>query len=404
MSARIIHDPGSASSTDRHEKACRVALASVAGIGPATISACVDEGGAAAAWQALVSGRGATSDALAEAAGRRRRRDPDALARFRREAGLLDPDAVLARHEAAGQCILCPGDPAYPARLLEEEVPPPVLFAVGSLSHLDGPTVAIVGTRNATQLGRATAASLATELADRGVSVVSGLALGIDAAAHEAIACRPGGGVPIGVIATGLERAYPRRHQRLHRHIAAVGLLVSESPIGSEPSRWRFPARNRIIAGLSDAVVVVESRSAGGSMLTAGEAIARNRPVLAVPGHPTAAASAGTLDLIADGAVPVRDVTDILVAIGCGGRHPLAPAPTRSSPAPPLSDAATRVLGDLDANPRTLGELVLAGASDLEGVSSALAELEAVGLVVRSGAWFERSGTAGAAPGRGSDR
>lgn len=397
MSTRVPDGPGSDAPTDRHEKACRVALASLSGIGPATISACIDEGGAAAAWHALVAGRATTIAALVEAADRRRKRDPDALARLRRAAAPLEPDAVLARHEAAGQRVLCPGDPAYPARLLEEEVPPPILFAVGSLTHLDGPTAAIVGTRNATQLGRATAASLAAELADHGVSVVSGLALGIDAAAHEAIACRPGGGVPIGVVATGLERAYPRRHQRLHRHVAGVGLLVSESPIGSDPSRWRFPARNRIIAGLSDAVVVVESRSAGGSMLTAGEAIARNRPVLAVPGHPTAAASAGTLDLIADGAVPVRDVGDVLVAIGCGGRGRVAPAPTRSSVAASISGAAARVLGDLDANPRTLGELVLAGAYDLEGVSSALAELEAAGLVVRSGAWFERSGTAVAA-------
>jgi DNA processing protein len=210
--------------------------------------------------------------------------------------------------------------------------------------------------------------------------------------------------VPIGVVATGLERAYPRRHQRLHRHIASIGLLVSESPMGSEPTRWRFPARNRIIAGLSDAVVVVESRSAGGSMLTAGEALTRNRPVLAVPGHPSAAASAGTLDLIADGAVPVRDVGDVLVAIGCGGRAPLVDAPTSPIPMPSISEAAARVLGDLDANPRTLGELVLAGGSDLEGVSSALAELEAAGLVVRSGAWFERSGAAGAATGGGRGR
>jgi DNA processing protein len=404
MSATVVDGRDAAPAPDRHEKACRVALASVPGIGPATISACLDEGGAAAAWRALLAGRAGAIVALSEAAARRRKREPDALARFRRSAALLDPEAVLARHEAAGQHVLCPGDPAYPARLLEDEVPPPVLFAVGSLAHLDGPTVAIVGTRNATQLGRATAASLATELAHRGVSIVSGLALGIDAAAHEAIACESGGGVPIGVVATGLERAYPRRHQRLHRHIASIGLLVSESPMGSEPTRWRFPARNRIIAGLSDAVVVVESRSAGGSMLTAGEALTRNRPVLAVPGHPSAAASAGTLDLIADGAVPVRDVGDVLVAIGCGGRAPLVDAPTSPIPMPSISEAAARVLGDLDANPRTLGELVLAGGSDLEGVSSALAELEAAGLVVRSGAWFERSGAAGAATGGGRGR
>lgn len=376
---------------DRHERACRVALAMVLGIGPATIAGCVAECGAAAAWQALQYGRGATVTALVEAAAHRRGREPDALGRFARDAARLDADAVLARHEAAGQRVLCVGDPGYPARLVDDDTPPAVLFVEGSLGHLDGPTVAIVGTRNATRLGRETAASLAIDLADREVAVVSGLAFGIDAAAHEAIAWRPGVGAAIGVVATGLERAYPRRHQRLQRQIASAGLLLSESPMGSEPQRWRFPARNRIIAGLADAVVVVESRSAGGSMLTAAEAVARDRPVLAVPGHPTSAASAGTLDLIADGAVPVRDVADVLVAIGCGGRKVVAPVGPPSSPSPPISPAAARVLDDLDANPRTLGELVLAGSADLEGVSSALLELEHAGLVVRSGAWFERA-------------
>jgi DNA processing protein len=187
----------------------------------------------------------------------------------------------------------------------------------------------------------------------------------------------------------------------LQRQVATAGLLLSESPIGSEPNRWRFPARNRIIAALADAVVVVESRSAGGSMLTAAEALARDRPVLAVPGHPTSAASAGTLDLIADGAVPVRDVTDVLVAIGCGGRKPLV---DRVPPArrPEISEVAARLLEDLDANPRTLGELVLTGSLDLDAASAALVELEQAGLVERSGAWFERS--RGPAPSAGTRR
>ncbi|MCU1368838.1 MAG: DprA [Ilumatobacteraceae bacterium] len=130
-------------------------------------------------------------------------------------------------------------------------------------------------------------------------------------------------------------------------------------------------------------------------MLTAGEALARDRPVLAVPGHPTSPASAGTLDLIADGAVPVRDVTDVLVAIGLGGRK-TAEALSEPDPHPEVSDTATRLLAELDPNPRTLGELMLVGPWGLDQASLALIELEQAGLVIRSGAWFERSGVGGA--------
>jgi DNA processing protein len=314
-------------------------------------------------------------------------------ARLSRDAAALDAEAVLARHEAAGQRVVAFGEAGYPERLIEDQAPPAVLFLAGSDAALARPTVAIVGTRNATRLGRDTAASLASQLVALGVSVVSGLALGIDGAAHQALVGggARGEGAPIGVIATGLERAYPRRHQVLQQQVASAGLLVSESPIGSEPARWRFPARNRIIAGLSDAVVVVESRSAGGSMLTAAEALARDRTVLAVPGHPTAPASAGTLDLIADGAVPVRDVTDVMVAIGCGGRTPSEPAPD-PVPVPEVSETAARLLDELGADPRTLGELMLTGPWSLDDASLALVELEQAGLVTRSGAWFERSG------------
>jgi DNA processing protein len=292
-----------------------------------------------------------------------------------------------------------------------------VLFVHGSLDVLAGPTVGIVGTRNATRTGCETAAALAAELARCGVSVVSGLALGIDGAAHRGLLDAAGPdrpnespvppGRPVGVIATGLDRAYPRRHQLLHHQVADQGVLLSESPLGGGPLRWRFPARNRIIAGLSDAVVVVESRSAGGSMLTAAEALARDVTVLAVPGHPSAAAAAGPLDLIADGAAPVRDVEDVLVAIGLGGRSETArPDPVRGSAAAPdpPSPRAAAVLDALGAAPRSLGELALATALDLDQLSDALVELERRGSVARSGAWFERTSPREAPAGRGSRR
>lgn len=388
----------------RRELAGLVALSSVDGLGPATVLGCLRSAGGAAAWEALRSGRGSTIGPIAAAIERLRRREPDVAARLAREARALDAGAFLDQHEADGQRVVRYGDPGYPERLLADQAPPAVVFLRGSSVALDRPSVAIVGTRNATQLGRQTAARLAIELADRGVSILSGLALGIDGAAHRAMVERPTAGMPVGVIATGLERAYPRRHQRLQREVAAAGLIVTESPIGSVPVRWRFPARNRILAALADAVVVVESRSAGGSMLTAAEALARDRPVLAVPGHPTASASAGTLDLIADGAVPVRDVADVLVALGLGGLEPIVARPA-DHPAPaPVSELAHRLLGELDANPRTLGELVLAASVDLDAASAALVELEAAGLVARSGAWFERSGAPPAPAGSGRGR
>lgn len=388
MSATSAPDPG------REERAVLVAFASLAGIGPATLLALHREG-APRAWEALLSGRGRRVAALAEES--ERRKDRGWIAQLARVAAPVEPDAVLARHEADGQVVLALEDPGYPRRLRADQAPPAVVFVRGDLARLDGPSVAIVGTRNATQLGRVTAAALAVELAERGISVVSGLALGIDAAAHEPLVARTTGGGPIGVVATGLERAYPRRHELLHRQVASRGVLLSESPIGSEPSRWRFPARNRIIATLAHAVVVVESRSTGGSMLTASEAVARDRPVLAVPGHPTAAAAAGTLDLICDGAMPLRDVADVLVAMGMGGRAPTDAAPPELPT--PVGERAARLLEELDANPKTLSELVLAGAGDLEKASAALTELEQAGLIVRSGAWFERAGSSIGRPG-----
>lgn len=386
----------------RDERAFAVALASLRGIGPATLLACLGDLGVAESWDAICSGRGARVAPLAAAA--RRERDPSILERWTSEAVALDPHAVLTRHEGAGQQVFIHGRDGYPERLVDDPSPPAVLFLQGSLSGLNRPTVAIVGTRNATRLGRSTAGKLAAELADRGVTVISGLALGIDGAAHEAVVDRGGDGRPIGVVATGLERAYPRRHQLLHQQIATAGGLLSECPIGSKPTRWRFPARNRIIAGLADAVVVVESRSAGGSMLTAAEALARDVPVLAVPGHPTSPGSAGSLDLICDGATPVRDVTDVLVAIGLGGLEPVTAVQPPQPPGPIVTAAAEQVLAHLEAGPRTFGELILASSLDLDQASAALLELQQAELVVATGGWFERSPLATTVSGRGARR
>ena len=347
----------------------------------------------------------AADPVLATCAGRR----GDDAGRMLAAAAGIDPVALLERHRALGVEVLVHGHRGYPARLVGDPSPPPLLFVSGDLAGVDGPTVAIVGTRNATRLGCDTAGELATDLARSGVGIVSGLALGIDGAAHAALvgaldrAGEPSRvGRPVAVVAAGLDRRYPRAHASLHRDVVRWGAVVGEVPLGVGPSRWRFPARNRIIAGLADAVVVVESRSAGGSMSTVAEALTRDRPVLAVPGHPTSPAAAGTLDLIYDGATPVRDAHDVLVALELVGvRAPASPPVAPLLPVEVDEGWEAAVLAELTGGPRSLGDLVQRLGAPLDDLSEVLLRLELEGELTRSGTWFERRSTQrGSAVGR----
>lgn len=363
--------------------ACLVSLAHLDGIGPATLLRCVREDGPAAAWDALVSGRagrvGAFRDLVA-------RQGVEVLGALRRAASGRDPGRDLAAQQAGGRHVLMIDGPGYPERLARDPAPPAVLFAAGSPAAFEAPAVAIVGTRNATRAGRDLAVELGGDLARAGVSVVSGLALGIDGAAHRgALAAGPGCGLVIGVVGGGLDVVYPRRHGDLYRDVAGRGLLVTEVPLGLRPLPWRFPARNRIIAGLADAVIVVESRATGGSMLTAGEALERGVPVLAVPGHPTVPAAAGTNELLFDGATIVRDAADVLGVIGLDAAGDAArPGDTRE-PGPDLV-SLWRLLG---AEVLALAEVVQRSGTPLEQVSTDLARLEVEGWVVRRDGWYE---------------
>lgn len=370
------------------EAAWLVALAQLPGVGPATLLACHRGPGAAVAWRALVAGTPRRVGALA---GLVARADAAAIARVVAAARELEPELELARHLAAGRRVLVEGRPGYPPRLADDPAPPAVLFASGSDDALARPTVAVIGTRNATRPGRDLARRLGAELVDSGVTVVSGLALGIDGAAHQGSleAGEGASGRVVGVIASGLDVAYPRRHAELHRRVEAEGLLLSETPLGFRPVAWRFPARNRIIAGLADAVVVVESRAGGGSMLTVTEALHRGVTVLAVPGHPSAPAAAGTNDLIFDGAGLVRTVQDVWDAIGLAGPA-RRPEPTRA-PSIPTDPAQRAVLAAIGEVPAALAEVVARTRLPLEVVAEALARLETGQLVVRTGAWYERA-------------
>ncbi|MGH8998456.1 MAG: DNA-processing protein DprA [Acidimicrobiia bacterium] len=289
--------------------------------------------------------------------------------------------AILVRRRTH---VFLASDDSFP---IADDLPgrPAVLLGEGERPEaLDAPRVAIVGTRAATPCGLADARTLGAFLARVGVSVVSGLAIGIDGAAHAgALSTRvPGPAGPIGVVATGLDVVYPRRHQRLFAQVRRQGLLVSECAYGVGPTPGRFPVRNRIIAGLSDVVVVVEATLKGGSRITAERALDYGRPVFAVPGSRRNPAAAGCNALLADGAHPLLDPSDVLVALGLtpGSRRGWSPpGPVRA-----LSAQARAVEAALAGEPAHPDDL--AGRTGLAqpALAGALEELLSAGRIERS--------------------
>lgn len=304
--------------------------------------------------------------------------------RWRAEVVAADLGEIAERCTAHGIRVVAHGDAAYPAILLDDPSPPAVLFVRGDLSVLEHRRVAIVGTRNATRSGLATASALGAGLARAGVAVVSGLARGIDGAAHRGVV--DADGAPIAVIGNGPDRVYPRQHQRLWDDVIDHGVLLSEWPPGTGPDAFRFPMRNRIIAALAEVLVVVESRERGGSLLTVDEAAERSVTVMAVPGSPRSRSSAGTNRLLCEGAAPVTCTDDVLVALGldtrrCGeGRLDTRPTPTGTE---------GRALAACRTGPRTLDELVGLLDRPVAEVAMALARLERSGRVVETRGWFE---------------
>jgi len=290
------------------------------------------------------------------------------LAGLERDADARDR-ALLAR---VGARLLPWPSAAYPEALRPLPDAPPVLGVRGDPRVLLQPGVAIVGARAATVDGLDTARSLAFALAQRGLVVVSGLARGIDAAAHRG--ALEAGGWTIAVQACGPEQVYPREHRELADRIAERGAVVSELPVGSPPRAVHFPLRNRLISGLSLATVVVEARLRSGSLVTAGHALAQGREVLAVPGPLRAATSEGPNRLLRDGARPALDVDDVLTAlpepIVAGlAPSPLAPSPPRPSLERALAAPAPR---RLDARDRSLLAALERCAQSRDGLSRSL--------------------------------
>ncbi|MBD0330587.1 MAG: DNA-protecting protein DprA, partial [Thermoleophilia bacterium] len=258
--------------------------------------------------------------------------------RFAAFARAFDERAFRARLHARGFRWLPRSDPAFPPLLAAIHDPPVGLFLRGSADAavLARPAVAVVGARSCSPYGAQVARALGRELAGAGLVVVSGMARGIDGEAHRG--ALETGGVTVAVLGCGIDRDYPVSHRELAARIAASGLIVSEYAPGVEPAPWRFPARNRIVAGLAVATVVVEAREASGALITADLALEEGREVLAVPGEITSALSAGTNRLLRLGATPVTGIADALDAVGV---ERLAGAP------PAVSDEAAAVLAAL---------------------------------------------------------
>ncbi|MDD2912717.1 MAG: DNA-processing protein DprA [Candidatus Bipolaricaulis anaerobius] len=240
------------------------------------------------------------------------------------ERQAADPERELALAERAGARILTHDDPDYPPPLRGIPASPPVLYMLGHWEgSRDGCAVAIVGTRRCTSYGRLVARKLGAELAGRGVTVVSGLAPGIDTAAHDGALSA---GRTIAVLGSGLGNPYPAGSERRIAEISKRGAVLSEFPWETRGAQWTFPRRNRIIAGLARAVVVVEAPERSGALITADYALAQGKEVLAVPGPITSDASRGTNRLIQEGAKPVLTVEDVLSELGMPAL-PLAPSP-----------------------------------------------------------------------------
>ncbi len=234
---------------------------------------------------------------------------------MREACRLCDPAGMVTDLGRRGIRVTCPGHADWPLRLQSIYDPPAVLFTRGGGLPGEVPCVAVVGARKASSYGRWAAEAIGSALAERGVVVISGAAYGVDGHAH--LGCLKAGGSTVAVLGCGVDRAYPREHARLLADIAGSGCVVSEYPPGSEPLPWRFPHRNRIIAGLSHAVVVIEASEKSGALITAEMALEEGREVMAVPGPITSPLSRGTNALIQRGAKLVTDVGDICEELPC---------------------------------------------------------------------------------------
>lgn len=287
-------------------------------------------------------------------------------------------------------------DGGYPPRLRTIFDPPPVLYVKGCLDLLDGIAIALVGSRRASSYGRAVAEKLGQELAEKGVCVVSGMARGIDSAAHAgALRC---GGSTVAVLGCGVDVVYPPENTRLYAQIAERGALLSEFPLRSAPDRGNFPARNRIISGLSLGTVVIEAGRQSGALITADMALDQGRDVFAVPGNITSNTSRGTHRLIKQGAHLVEEADDILQALSVeigqqiSATQPQLPLQPPAAPPPALTADEQRLYELLSTEPLHIDTLTLQSRLPSGTVSATLMMLEMKGVIKQqAGQMFVRT-------------
>lgn len=323
----------------------------------------------------------------------------DDIARWRPLYRQQNPAALGAALHRHGLVLIALGDQAYPEGLLDLPNPPPVLYTAGDAAAWARPAVTIIGTRRCTPYGQQLATRLALDLARAGVTIVSGLAYGIDAAAHRG--ALSGGGDTAAVLATGLDCIYPAHHRDLAAQIRRRGVLISEYGPGTRVDVGRLRARNRLMAVLASVIVVVEADLKSGTMITVGHGLDCGRTIAAVPGPVGASASRGSNNLIREGAHLVRDAGDVLDL--------LSPAAgPRSVPSPPTAGTAAALTADerllyafLDARPVGYDELTVRSGLGAGQVSAALLRLELRGLIRWAGSGiFVRAGSDGTESGR----
>ena len=310
--------------------------------------------------------------------------------RFARFRGEFDERAYLAGLAQRGLRWLPRSSRDFPRALAAIFDPPPGLFVRGrgEFDLLERPAVAIVGARSCSSYGAEVARMLGRELAAAGLVVISGHARGVDGHAHRG--ALDAGGPTVAVLGCGVDRDYPAAHAELARRIAERGLIVSEYAPGVEPAPWRFPARNRLVAGLAQATVVVEARERSGALITADLALEEGREVFAVPGEITSSLSAGSNRLLRNGATPLTAVVDVLEAFGIEPDAPEAP--------PALGEAAARVVERLAIEPSPADALSRALDLDPGAVAAALTELELAGAVSERDGFFRLARPLGCPP------
>jgi DNA processing protein len=295
--------------------------------------------------------------------------------RFKRFRRAFDESRYRSSLAAKGFRFVGRSDPAFPPLLRELHDPPPGLFVRGSAEAalLSQPAVAIVGARACSSYGAQVARLLGRELAAAGLVVVSGLARGIDGEAHRG--ALEAGGATVAVLGCGIDRDYPAAHAHLAHGICETGLVVSEYAPAIEPAPWRFPARNRIIAGLAGATVIVEARERSGALITADFALEAGREVFAVPGEITSTLASGTNALLRLGATPLTSAEDVLESFGI---RPLPPERLD------LGETARNVLAAVASEPAGADELCRATGLDAAALATALADLGLAGAVVEA--------------------